>query len=68
MIITFFITMIYKRKKRYNFIVHTVGYPLKINLVTPLLNLAEQNEAYNMIAYPYNQNVNNIWKKRFRTL
>ena len=43
MIITFFITTIYKKKKRYNFIVHTVGYPLKTYLVTPLLNLTEQN-------------------------
>ena len=25
----FFIATIYKKKKRYNFIVHTVGYPLK---------------------------------------
>ena len=43
MIITFSITPIYKKKKAYNFIVHTVGYPVKIYLVTPLLNLAEQN-------------------------
>ena len=48
-----FKTTIYKKKKKYNFIVHTVGYPPKIYLVTPLLNLAEQNKAYNMIAYHY---------------
>ena len=29
-------------KKRYNFIVDTVGYPPKIYLVTPLLNLTDQ--------------------------
>ena len=43
MIITFFITSIYKKKKRYNFKVHTLGYPVKIYLVTPLLNPSEQN-------------------------
>ena len=32
-----------QEEKEINFIVQTVGYPLKIYLVTPLLNLAEQN-------------------------